>query len=149
VNNNYYLFTDQQYGPYDLETLKRLVQENRLNKDSWVFLDGETKEWTRAGEVNSLKALFQPRVSDEAASKLLAERLKQATATAQPDEDFGTMLVAPMSKAASSGVKPIQSVLPSAPLSDIPASSVASEPESEPENVGWFERLKNLFRRKS
>ncbi len=157
MSSKYYLFIDQQYGPYDLNSLQVHLKECRLTKDSWVFCEGETADWTRAEEVSSLKSLFQAHAGATGAPSTtgsLAEKLKQASqAHSQPSDDldsgFGTMLVSP---SAAAGMRNLESSLPSAPLSDIhrhpaQASSETSEPELPSSSDGWLEKFKNLFGR--
>jgi hypothetical protein len=160
--SGYYIFVDQQYGPFDIAALKSLNQEGRFTKDSWVFLEGETADWTQAQKVKSLQSIFTapPAAPKPAAapkpSDSLAQRLKQAQAAQPPTEEdagqtgFGTMLVSPK----ESGVRSIESKLPSAPLSDIPtdplpaskSASAAPSESSASKSDGWFKKLLRTLR---
>jgi len=157
MSSEYYLFIDQQYGPYDLNSLQVHLKEGRFTKDSWVFCEGEIADWTRAEEVLSLKSLFQAHAGATGAPSTadsLVEKLKQASQAHsqqvdEPDSGFGTMLVSP---SAAAGMRNLEPSLPSAPLSDIhrhptQASSETSEPELSSSSDSWLEKFKNLFGR--
>ncbi|MBI4027084.1 MAG: DUF4339 domain-containing protein [Verrucomicrobia bacterium] len=178
MSANYYMFVDQQYGPFDLAALQTHLREGRLTKDSWIFLEGETADWTRAEEVPSLKFLFQAPAASAGTVPLkassLAERLKQSTQpqpAAESGDDFGgTLLVSPTAK---NGVRAIKSVLPSAPLSDIPQqpattaaaksmpttvaaatpaapvqpAATSPQPAKPQPTKNWWNKLKGIFRR--
>ena len=47
----------QQAGPYDINTLKGLVDSNQLNQETLVWTNGMAN-WTKAGEVPALAVLF-------------------------------------------------------------------------------------------
>lgn len=47
----------KQTGPFDIETLKKMVSEGKLKEDSLVWKDG-MKEWTTAKTIDELKDLF-------------------------------------------------------------------------------------------
>ncbi len=150
---DYFLYTDQQTGPYDVPALQGMMKQGQLTKDSFIFRQGETADWTRAEDVPSLKSLFQAAPLRSASG--LASKLQQATEVSG-DEGFGTMLVSP---SAGAKVRSIQSALPSAPLSDLPAQTaapaaapaaakaeVAEAPVESPK--GFFQKLMGLFGRK-
>ncbi len=156
----YYLYVDQQYGPYNLESIQAYVREGRVIAESWMHCEGETRDWTRAVEVASLKILFQKSnaASPVVASQGLASRLKKASEShPEGQQGEGTMLVAPSSAA---GVRMMPTVLPSAPLSDIagakaPATSISApvstaEPKALKQSmfITLVSKFKNLFKRK-
>lgn len=60
---DYYLFIDQQYGPYDRVTLNTYFREGRLTRETLVFHHDETADWTPAAEVPSLQFLFETKAS--------------------------------------------------------------------------------------
>ncbi len=136
MNENYYIYVDQQYGPFNGDTMGHLLREGRLTKDSWVFFEGETPGWTRAVEVKSLSKLFQ------------ASAHAAAVASAA-DETMGTMIVSPTKQ---SGVKKIESVLPVAPLSDIPqhtGQTIVQRAQQKPIGTEtWWGTFGRFFRRK-
>ena len=139
----YYVYVDQQYGPYEFDVLKSLHTQGVLTADSWIFLEGETKDWTRAAEVASLKILFQP--SKPLAESKLSERIKKASSAIASGSggDFGgTMLVG----GASTGVRIIPSVLPNAPLSDITEGSKTEIMRQQKGRFDWFTGLLARFR---
>lgn len=149
MGGQYYLYVDQQYGPYDLSAMQAFIREGRVIPESWVHSDGETRDWTRAADVTSLKTAFPaPKPAPVAPAPGLAEKLKKVSDSKV--ESLGTMLVGP---SAAEGVRSIPTVLPNAPLSDIPPNKtgIATSPESDGGQGGkkgvlsWF---KNLFRRK-
>jgi len=45
------------YGPIDLATLLQWVQERRVQRESWVFLEG-ANNWVAAGSIDALKPEF-------------------------------------------------------------------------------------------
>lgn len=47
----------QQTGPFDKETLKKMVEDGKMNKETLVWKDGMS-DWTRAGSIDELKELF-------------------------------------------------------------------------------------------
>ena len=49
----------KEYGPYDADEIKALIRENRFGPDDFVRREGETA-WFRAGNIASLKAMFEP-----------------------------------------------------------------------------------------
>jgi hypothetical protein len=55
----YIFINSQQYGPYDYATCRQLKQNNQLTAETYVWQQGMAA-WTKAGEVNELKALFAP-----------------------------------------------------------------------------------------
>lgn len=144
----YFLYVDQQYGPYDLVLMQKYVKDGIVANHSWVHCEGETKDWTRASDVASLKALFQPAAPVPSVAPGLAAKLKKASESgAEPAE--GTMLVGP---SAIGAVRMMPTVLPNAPHSDIEQVKKASaevvadaEKASKP---GLFARLKSLLSRK-
>jgi len=153
MNAQYYLFLDQQYGPYDLEALRGHMREGRVTPESLIFQHGETADWTHAADVPSLKPLFQAPAPTATGS--LADRLKQASQPAAPaagdaEGNFGTMLVSP---SAADGIRNIAASVPTAPLSDLPKgqqhgdTGVAQHEQEESPPSGLFGRLKRLFRR--
>lgn len=164
MSADYYLYTDQQYGPYDLPALEGMLKQGQLTKDSFIFREGETADWIRAEEVSSLKILFQAAPTQKLNFQKMPTRVGGLAAklqrTAEPagEEGFGTMLVSPTSGAK---VKNIESALPDAPLSDIPAQggtaaaaakTVVVDPTPAPapaEKKGFFQKLFGIFGRKS
>ncbi len=46
-----------QQGPYNADTLKQMVQQGSLTKESLVWKPGMSA-WTKAGDIADLKALF-------------------------------------------------------------------------------------------
>jgi hypothetical protein len=143
MSSEYFLYIDQQYGPYDEIALGEHLKQGRLTQETWVFRNGETPDWTRAGDVVSLKALFLP-VATPSKVGDLSDRLKQATLAPQ-DDSFGTMLVR---RSDLDGVKSLESALPQAPLSDIPKQEVGKiSPTAASKKIGFFGKLRNLFRR--
>ncbi len=47
----------QQAGPYDMDTLKQLITQNQLTKDTLVWREGMAN-WLAAGELTELNSLF-------------------------------------------------------------------------------------------
>ena len=47
----------QQAGPFDLETLKQMAQQNQINREVLVWRDGMAN-WTPANQVNELNSVF-------------------------------------------------------------------------------------------
>lgn len=48
----------QQTGPFDLNTLKQMAQQNKVTRESLVWKQGMT-QWTPAGQVGELNVLFE------------------------------------------------------------------------------------------
>jgi hypothetical protein len=128
MTGGYYLFVDKQYGPYDAGMLKQFAIEGRFTEDSWVFLEGETSSWTRASEVKSLGRMFQPEQSTP--KNGLVE-----------DISMGTMLFS--NSASKEGVKKIDSMIPRAPLSDIPQVSgqAMGQKSANKKPISWWQRF--------
>lgn len=149
MSGNYLLFTDQQYGPYGLETLKTSIQQGQLAPETWVFREGETTEWTRADEVGSLKEFFQSSmrsvpVTSPSSAKKLGERVKESMKV-EEDENFGTMLVVP---GRGQNIKAAAQQVQQAPNSDItPSVSSRDEGSPTPQTQGLFSRLFGMFRK--
>ena len=57
--NLYLSVAGQNYGPYNYETCKQLVQNGQLTPQSIVWMDGMAA-WSSAGQVPALQALFAP-----------------------------------------------------------------------------------------
>ena len=55
----YIAVAGQQYGPFDYQQCKQMVQTGQLNKQSLVWMEGMAA-WQSAGEVEKLNALFAP-----------------------------------------------------------------------------------------
>lgn len=49
----------QQWGPYGMDQLRQLVQNNQLTPDTYVWTAG-MPQWARAVDVPALAALFAP-----------------------------------------------------------------------------------------
>jgi outer membrane biosynthesis protein TonB len=49
----------KEYGPYDADEIKALIREDRFGLNDFVRREGEAS-WFRAGNIASLKALFEP-----------------------------------------------------------------------------------------
>lgn len=49
----------QQYGPYDINTLRQMVQQGQINAQTMVWTQG-MPQWAAAGTVPELSALFAP-----------------------------------------------------------------------------------------
>ena len=49
----------QQYGPYNMDTCKQLVQNGQLTPQTIVWMEG-MQAWTPAGQVPALQVLFAP-----------------------------------------------------------------------------------------
>ena len=47
------------YGPYELPALVSCIRQKRFSAETWIFCDHDGK-WTKAGELNELKPLFDP-----------------------------------------------------------------------------------------
>ncbi len=153
MDANYYLYIDQQYGPYDATNLASFFQEGRLNKDSWIFFEGETADWTRAEEVVSLRFLFEKKPTSPSSPPPktgLTSLLKQAAAQnsnlqkQKTEAPLGTVLVPPT---AASSVRVLEHALPFAPLSDLIKKNTANLAHISPDlKKGWLHQFKNLFR---
>ena len=57
--NLYLSVAGQNYGPYNYETCKQLVQNGQLTPQSIVWMDGMAA-WSSAGQVPALQTLFAP-----------------------------------------------------------------------------------------
>jgi len=132
----YYFFMDKQYGPYELSDLQTLINQRRFNQDCWVFHKDETSDWTRAGDIASLQGLFQ---TDQNAPP--ADSVTPPKPTATLNEKDETLLVS-ASKADS--IRPLETNLPSAPLSDLGAQSKVSFLE-ESDDTGLLGRIKKII----
>ena len=54
----YYVVEDgKQTGPFDMETLKKKIEDGSLKKESLVWKDGMS-EWKKAEEVEEINKLF-------------------------------------------------------------------------------------------
>jgi hypothetical protein len=154
MSSGYLLFTDQQYGPYDLETLKTCIQQGELAPETWVYCEGETAAWTRADEVGTLKGFFKKSPTSApsppnipSSVKNLGDRVKQSLKTDQDEGDnFGTMLVAP---GKGKNLKAAVNNLQQAPNSDIvPTDGVETKTETKPVSKGGvFAKLLGMFRK--
>ncbi len=150
MSADYYVFADQQYGPYDAATIRGLVAAERLVRDTWVFHDGETADWTRAAEIPSLRAFFPIAATGQAAEgqQTLARKLDQAQATAeipQPKPLSSTAFV-PLDAIAQARKMSVN--LPDAPLSDLrrPHESIHVMPPNPPPTPGrWLTVLQKIF----
>lgn len=57
--NVYINVAGQNYGPYNMDTCKQLVQNGQLTAQSMVWMDGMAA-WSPAGQVPALQCLFAP-----------------------------------------------------------------------------------------
>jgi len=57
--NLYLAIGGQQYGPYNMDTCKQLVQNGQLTPQTVVWMEG-MPTWTPAGQVPALQVLFAP-----------------------------------------------------------------------------------------
>lgn len=154
MSADYYVFADQQYGPYDAAAIRGLAASGRLDGGAWVFHEGETPEWTRATEVASIKAFFPVAPSGQGGALRVpfAKKFEQAQATSQvpPPKEVAATVLAPPDAAGQ--VRKMEVNLPSAPLSDMrrPYESIQVPPPMPPPTPGrWFDVLQKIFGRKS
>ncbi len=144
MNASYFIFADQQYGPFGVSALEELKRQGRFASETFVFCEGETTEWTAAGQVLSLKSLFEKVAHGTPPSSggSLAERLRAARLN-EVESEGGTMLVAPSKE----GRRAVEAGLPHAPLSDLarPSPDGAWAPAPTPRR-GFWQRVKRLLR---
>jgi hypothetical protein len=150
MSADYYVFSDQQYGPYDVATIRGLVAAGRLDRNAWVFHNGETSDWTRAAEIPSLQAFFPIAIAGQAGEgqRNFARKLDQAQAVTEnpPSKPLSVTAFAPPD--AASQVHKMDVNLPDAPLSDLrhPHESIQILPPNPPPTPGrWLTVLQKLF----
>lgn len=60
VASSYHLMIDnKQYGPYNLQQLKEMIQQGTFTNQTYVWTEGMS-QWEMAGNVHNLAFLFQP-----------------------------------------------------------------------------------------
>lgn len=55
----YVLIDEQQEGPYNIDKIKDLINNNKINKDTYLWKSG-MPEWEKAKNIDSFKFLFPP-----------------------------------------------------------------------------------------
>lgn len=135
----YYIFIDRQYGPFEFADLYGLLSQRRFNEDCWVFHRGETQDWTRAGDVQSLKPLFQ---NQEPAPKLKNFRIPELKIPENKPE-LDTQLV---SASKAEAIKALELKIPRAPLSDVPSRSKIVYPSNAQHKAGLLDRIRGVLR---
>ena len=55
---SFYVAVDgKQTGPFDINTLKQMVSQNKINKEALVWKEGMSN-WSAAGEVSEISNIF-------------------------------------------------------------------------------------------